>query len=520
MNRMRRRDFLTTTAGLLAAATVLPEAVPAAETPLTATTVRTLGKTGLKCTLLGIGTGTRGQGPGITDQTQLPEGELVKLLEYAYERGITFFDLADRYGSHPFMNQALKNSIPREKVMLLTKVWEREPETVRADIERFRKEIGTEVLDVVLMHCLRGGEDNWPDQYKATRDVLSEAKARGQIRALGVSCHTFASLKQVPVTDWADVVLVRINPFNSHMDGPVEEVVPVIQAIHDAGKGVLGMKILGEGDPNVVAKMSDSLEFVLGLGTVDAMTIGFMNRGELDGMVECINAASGARRRAGVSRPRPFAAVSTGRGCTAVFDALRQAVTLPARRAVRAASGFLRMAERSHSLRAVIQRVSGLRHRGRPRGRSESAQDCSCSWAWVRMTPRTMRVFWRTRSWGCAVSRMPKANSTSRSSTWAGGPRHFAVHAVWRLPEGRRPSFSDAARRTRDPTLRSGRSTSRSAGLPVETGEFGAHERAPGERRSGDALARYEEGILTPPALEEITCASPWQERDRSESRC
>ncbi len=299
MNRMRRRDFLTTTAGLLAAATVLPEAVPAAETPLTATTVRTLGKTGLKCTLLGIGTGTRGQGPGITDQTQLPEGELVKLLEYAYERGITFFDLADRYGSHAFMNQALKNSIPREKVMLLTKVWEREPETVRADIERFRKEIGTEVLDVVLMHCLRGGEDNWPDQYKATRDVLSEAKARGQIRALGVSCHTFASLKQVPVTDWADVVLVRINPFNSHMDGPVEEVVPVIQAIHDAGKGVLGMKILGEGDPNVVAKMSDSLEFVLGLGTVDAMTIGFMNRGELDGMVECINAA-GARALAAV----------------------------------------------------------------------------------------------------------------------------------------------------------------------------------------------------------------------------
>ena len=232
-------------------------------------------------------------------QTLLPEGELVKLLEYAYERGITYFDLADRYGSHPFMNKALKNSIPREKVMLSTKVWEREPETVRADIERIRKEIDTDVLDVVLMHCLRNGEENWPDQFKATRDVLSEAKAKGQIRAVGVSCHTLASLKQVPTTEWADVVLVRINPFNSHMDGPVEEVVPVIKAIHDAGKGVLGMKILGEGDPNIVAKIPESLTFVIGLGTVDAMTIGFLNRGELDGVIDHINAVG----KAGTATP-------------------------------------------------------------------------------------------------------------------------------------------------------------------------------------------------------------------------
>lgn len=294
MNTIRRRDFLKTSAGLLAAGVTLPTAASPAETPVTATTVRTLGKTGLKCTLLGFGTGTRGRGPGITDQTQLPEGELVKLLEYAYERGITFFDLADRYGSHPFMNKALKNSIPREKVMILTKVWEREADIVRANIERFRKELDVDVLDIVLMHCLRGGEDNWPDQYKATRDVLAEAKAKGHIRAHGVSCHTLASLKQIPTTDWADIALVRINPFNSHMDGPVEEVTPVIKAIHDAGKGVLGMKILGEGDPKVVAHIPESLKFVMGLGTVDAMTIGCLSRNELDGMIDHINAVGKA----------------------------------------------------------------------------------------------------------------------------------------------------------------------------------------------------------------------------------
>ncbi len=294
MKSMKRRDFLKSTAGLLAVTGGLSAVAPASEAPLTATTMRTLGKSGLKCSFLGTGTGTRGRGFGVNDHTQLPEGELVKLLEYAYDRGITFFDLADFYGSHPFMKQALKNSVSRDKVMILTKVWERDAETVRADIERFRQEIDTDVLDVVLMHCLRQGEDDWPDQFKATRDVLSEAKAKGQIRALGVSCHTMASLKQIPQTDWVDVAMIRINPFGKHMDGPVEDVVPVIKAIHDANVGVLGMKILGEGHPDVVAKIPESLKYVMDLGTVDAMTIGFLNQGEIDGMFDYIEAAGKA----------------------------------------------------------------------------------------------------------------------------------------------------------------------------------------------------------------------------------
>lgn len=292
MSPFDRRDFLKSTVGALAATACMPAWSAAATTPKAAS-VRKLGKTGLSCSLLGIGTGTRGGDTG-TDQTRLPDGELVRLLEHAYRRGITYFDLADFYKSHRFMKEAMKKSIPREKVLLLTKAWNREPEKIRADIDRFRLELDTDYLDVVLMHCLRGGEDDWPNTLRASMDVLADAKAKGHIRAHGVSCHTFPSLQRVADEPWTDVVLVRINPFGVNMDASVDEVVPTIKKIHDAGKGVLAMKVLGEGNPDVVAKMDESLKFVLGLGTIHAMTIGFVDTKQLDELITRIDAVDRA----------------------------------------------------------------------------------------------------------------------------------------------------------------------------------------------------------------------------------
>ncbi len=286
MKRLNRRDFLHRTAGALALsagfsamgaggaqATVRPKAGD----------MRTLGNTGLKCSYLGIGTGIRGRAGGITDLTlNLTGNQFIELLEYAYAQGVTYFDLADRYGSHIYMREAMRKSIPRDKVMLLSKVWSREPEEVKKDLDRFRKELETDTIDIVLMHCIRGGEENWPEQLRANMDILADAKARGWIKAHGVSCHSLQALERVPEEPWVDVALVRINPFGSHMDGPLSAVVPLIEKMHAAGKGVLGMKILGEGDPKVVEKMDESLRFVADLGTMDAMTIGFMNQGELN----------------------------------------------------------------------------------------------------------------------------------------------------------------------------------------------------------------------------------------------
>lgn len=292
MRAYKRRDFLRQTVGAFTAAACLPAAGYAATGAVSATTRRKLGQTGLTCSLLGIGTGTKGRSDRTTEQTRMPKQNLIRLLNHAYERGITYFDLADRYGSHPHMKEALKN-IPREKVMLLTKAWDREPEKIKADIERFRKELDTDYLDVVLMHCLRRGEEDWPNSLRASMDVLSEAKQKGLIRAHGVSCHTLESLNAAADTEWTDVVLARINPFGVNMDGPVDQVVPALKKLHDAGKGVLAMKVLGEGKPEIVAKKAESIQFVLGLGAVDAMTIGFIDSGQLDEIIDTIQACNG-----------------------------------------------------------------------------------------------------------------------------------------------------------------------------------------------------------------------------------
>ncbi len=286
MPSLNRREFFSVTAGLVAAGAAASAAGVGASSGGCATAARTLGRTGISCSYLGMGTGIRGQGFGITDQTLGLTGEqFIALLEYAYSRGITYFDMADRYGSHHYMRMALKRFIPRDKVMLLSKVWFREADTVKNDLERMRRELEVDCIDVVLMHCLRNGEENWPETLRPAMDVLEEAKVKGHIRAHGVSCHNFAALERAAEEPWCDVVLARINPFGVNMDGPAEKVVPVLEKIHNAGKGVLGMKILGEGVPEVVAKMGESLRFVMGLDSVDAMTIGFMSQRQLDEVI-------------------------------------------------------------------------------------------------------------------------------------------------------------------------------------------------------------------------------------------
>lgn len=282
MNDMDRRGFLKGTAGALAAAAMMPGARGAAAALPRPADMRTLGKTGISCSYLGVGTGVRGSAPGITAQSMAMSGsEYVGMLEHAYRSGIRYFDLADRYGSHHYMSEAMRRSIPRDEVMLLSKVWSREPEAVRLDLERMRGELSTDRIDVVLMHCVRNGEENWPETLRGAMDVLAEAKAKGHIRAHGVSCHSLQALERVPDEPWVDVVLARLNPFGVNMDGPPETVAGILKRARAAGKGLLGMKILGEGKPEVVAKMEESFRFAAEVG-VDAMTIGFIGTAQMD----------------------------------------------------------------------------------------------------------------------------------------------------------------------------------------------------------------------------------------------
>ncbi len=288
MSHIDRRDFLRlSAAGALAAGWGL--AAPAETAPAglpTAVAERTLGRTGLTCSFLGMGTGTRN---GNEQRSQGREG-FVSCLEHAYDRGLRYFDLADAYGSHDYMREALDGSIPREKVMLLSKTWARDGDGVRADVDRFLKELDTDYLDIVLLHCLTDAD--WDQRFAGAMDALSEAKAQGKVKAIGCSNHDFGALKTAAASPWVDVILARINPAGVHMDASPEEVVPVLKQAHDSGKGIIGMKIVGEG--HLSDRLTESLKYVMGLGCVDAITIGFVKPEEIDDAAARIEALAAA----------------------------------------------------------------------------------------------------------------------------------------------------------------------------------------------------------------------------------
>jgi 1-deoxyxylulose-5-phosphate synthase len=274
---MRRREFITRSAGGLGAAWLASKswagAVPLSGT-YSATDTVVLGQTGIRTSRLAMGTGTVGSGHH-SHQTALGIQGLADLLLQGYNEGLRFFDSADSYGSHPHVAQALK-SVPRDKITLLTKSWARQPDAMRADLERFRKELNTDYIDIVLMHCLE--EADWTTKYRGVMDELSEARERGIIRAHGCSCHTLEALHAAAKSPWVEVDFARINPIGSHMDGDPEAVVSVLREMKAAGKAVVGMKILGQGDMR--GRVDEALKYALGLGVLDAFTIGAESRSE------------------------------------------------------------------------------------------------------------------------------------------------------------------------------------------------------------------------------------------------
>jgi aryl-alcohol dehydrogenase-like predicted oxidoreductase len=292
-HRMRRRDFIRSASYGFGAAWLDGSALVRAaflSTPLprkfTATDTVTLGNTGITTSRVAMGTGTVGVGHH-SHQTDLGVAGLSALLLNGYERGLRFFDAADSYGSHPHVAEALKH-VPRDKVTVLTKTWSRDAASARADLDRFRKELGTDYLDVCLMHCLT--EADWTERYRGVMDVFSEAKQKGIIRSHGCSCHSIEALRAAAKSPWVEIDLVRINPIGSHMDADPETVVSVLREMRAAGKGIVGMKILGQGD--LSGRQDEALKYALSLGLLDAFTIGAESKKQQDDLIRRIGAAA------------------------------------------------------------------------------------------------------------------------------------------------------------------------------------------------------------------------------------
>lgn len=284
-----RRDFLKG-AGSLVAGAVLP--AQGATARRAATDWVELGKSGVKVTRLAFGTGTFGG----RVQRELGQEAFTRLVRHAYDRGIRFFETADAYREMPGMLGVALKGLPRDSYRLMTKIRLSDANNFQAAFDRFRRELQTEYLDILLIHCVR--RPSWPEDLERLRDAMSEAKARKVLLAHGASCHGLLPLRRFPGNAWLDVALLRVNHDGTRMDnlegteygaGDVKEVVERIAAVRQQGTGVIGMKIMGEGAFKTPEQRDASIRFVVQLGTVDSMTIGYKSPAEIDEAIERLN---------------------------------------------------------------------------------------------------------------------------------------------------------------------------------------------------------------------------------------
>jgi predicted aldo/keto reductase-like oxidoreductase len=298
MNRdkITRRDFLKSTAAL--AGTVLLSSCstsPFAKRPPTAVDQVTLGKTGLKLSRLGIGTGSNSG----SVQRALGADGFNRLIHYAYDQGITYIDTAESYRTHTMVRDAIKD-LPREKLFIQSKM-PGVPEKPLEVLDRYRKELGIDYIDSLLTHC--GVTANWDEERRRVLDALEEAKDKKIILSHGVSCHSLPALTKAAGLDWVDVNLVRINPQGAHIDTPAETwnatsdtshlppVLKQIKIMRQNNHGVIGMKIIGNGDFTDPNDREKSIRFTMQSGLTDAVVIGFKSPAEIDEAIKRINSA-------------------------------------------------------------------------------------------------------------------------------------------------------------------------------------------------------------------------------------
>jgi hypothetical protein len=275
---------------------VAPRAIPAEPTPKPAKRSATdwvpLGNSGVHVTRLAFGTGTHGG----RIQRELGQEQFTKLIRYAYERGIRFFETAESYRDMPQMLSIALKGLPRDSYRLMTKLRSSDAHDLPTAVDHLRAQLDTEYIDIALLHCVR--TKGWSDDFKPIRDTFSEAKQKKQILAHGASCHGTLPLSDFPGNPWLDVALMRMNHNGAKMDtlrgddrepGDVPKITSTISLIHGQGTGVIGMKTMGEGRFTTPDERDASIKYLMGLGTVDAVTIGFKSTAEIDEAIERID---------------------------------------------------------------------------------------------------------------------------------------------------------------------------------------------------------------------------------------
>lgn len=262
----------------------------------TATDMVPLGRGGPLICRLGMGTGTEG---GATQRALGADG-FTRLVRYGYDRGIRFIDTADMYDTHELVRDAIKG-LPREQLWIQTKMRWDDPAPPERPIEvlhRFLSELGTAYVDSLLIHCATRAD--WPDALRPMMDAFAEAKERGLIRMHGISCHGLLALRRATGCGWVEVQLARVNPQGRHVDGEdgtwdepgmPSEAMREIRQMHDDGRGIIGMKMIGGGHFAEAADRERALRYAMTCGCVDSVVVGFASAAEIDETIDHMNHA-------------------------------------------------------------------------------------------------------------------------------------------------------------------------------------------------------------------------------------
>jgi aryl-alcohol dehydrogenase-like predicted oxidoreductase len=299
MTKLTRRKFIGTmaAAGLAGAGGCVPSAEsagapaapplpfaidPAIKSPADRVP---LGRSGVRASVVGVGTGSVGWG-GSSNQTRLGQEAFTRLMRHALDGGVTLYDLADQYGSNPYFARAMEG-VPRDRYVIQTKTNSRDASRARADVDRFLRELKTDYIDSLLVHCVT--EADWPTRFRGVLDALEEAREKGKIRAHGVTCHSFEALRAAEASDWVQINQVRWNPKASHMDADVETARALFAKMRGRGQGMIGMKVVGQGDlvsGRRVLTPDECFRFQIESGVVDAFVVGVESVDHVDRLLD------------------------------------------------------------------------------------------------------------------------------------------------------------------------------------------------------------------------------------------
>jgi predicted aldo/keto reductase-like oxidoreductase len=292
MSPLNRRDFLKTTIAAGAVASV--GTLPLQATRRTATDIVTLGNSGMKVTRLAFGTGSNN---GYV-QAALGQKEFSRLIAYAYDHGIRFFETAESYQTPGMLGEALK-PYPRDSYQLMNKVTTDTGVDPQKRFDEMRRISQTEYFDIMLLHWQHTGD--WMEETKNWQDGMLQAQSKQIIKTRGASVHGLPALRQVPGNKFLEVAMIRMNHNGTRMDAPVGEdannpsVVPEVVAhvtqVKKEGMGVISMKLCGDGTFTKHEDRVAAMRFAFQKANIDCATVGFKSTQEIDEAIDNMNLA-------------------------------------------------------------------------------------------------------------------------------------------------------------------------------------------------------------------------------------